>query len=250
MNYSHDFYDTLRFKSEIKKLVKENDKDFSIKPIFEGIENKNVVGVFNKDGDNFFAIIQFFNAFENTKSNFYKSLTEFLELSDEEILSWPNFSKNILNEMLNPFHIDERLFHLENLIIRLCSMWDQLAHIVNILYSLKINPKEVSSTKIFKKNVISNPTMDKISQYYNEVNDYFDFNINKFVSDIRNLLIHYSDFSSLKFYSNYIDTFLPVGYPTAYIFIVAILDFMKLMELTTLVYEDYLNNYPPDKSKK
>lgn len=234
-------YDSLIKKSLVKKLLKDK-KTFQIKVEMESIENRIVVGILSPT-DNNMEIIQFFNSIDNTIRNFLLSITAFLDESDEVILApIDKIDKTILNDILNPYNEDKRYFHLENAIIRLGSLWDQLAHLCNIKFDLGLDKKSVSANKVFKNKKNAEEYLLRISKYLSEENDFYGFSVHDRVIKIRNSLVHYCDFNALKFLSNYMfESNYVAGFPIGYHFSVVMYDYIKFIEFVDELYDNYLS---------
>lgn len=252
----NEFYESLRFKKGIKKVVKTLDFNFEIKATIDGLPNRNVTMIFTKDNsDNILDVTRFFNAIENTKRNIIKSINKILNESKEVILPTIESSDADIEmkNMFNPYHKDSRYVHIENIFFRVGSIWDQLAHICNVHYGLKIDIKRVSANVVFKQELANKITsmdniVSKVESYFNEINGFYGFNTHDYVKDFRNNLAHYGDYNSLKFASDYMNSNIKImPYPFGYILTVLIVDILKCFEFVKNMYDEYISKFADKK---
>ncbi|MGM9809178.1 MAG: hypothetical protein ACI31I_05600 [Bacilli bacterium] len=186
------------------------------------------------------SLIQFFNAFENTKNNFLDSVFNYLNKNGESIL--PESEDEVrmtLNLMSDPYLDNPQACDIENMSIRLGSLWDVFSHIVKITFDLDIKIKDVSTGNIFKseKFLKVNDLISKVHNYICDNNSFGNINCYEFCHKFRNLIVHYCDFNSLKFYSNYLcekNTYC--YYPNGYYFGMLLNDYLTLLEFVKEIY--------------
>lgn len=209
MKYT-DFPDTV---SGLKGNLSKYKRNYSIKMYF-GSENSFVVGMLGNGVDNLlFSEIQFINTIENTKNNFLLSVSNYLSFIDGDKLL-PDINSNPFHEITNPYYSNPQYFWLENMVIRLGSLWDELAHLCNMFYKLEIDVSKVQSSRVFNKNKYydSNyPIICNVIDYFENNSNFIDNNCHHFVVEIRNRLIHYCDFKAIKFMSDYLKDKDPLG---------------------------------------
>ncbi len=222
MNYS-DFPESV---SKMKKLLKDYERDYSLKV---SLDNKNAF-IIGMSKNNLFSEIQFINAINNTKNNFLLSVDNYLKyMKNDKLL--PTLDDKPFVEIVNPYFDNPQYFWLENMAIRVGSLWDEFAHLCNIFYNIGFDASHVQASNIFtQKNDF--PIIKDVYKYFEESTNFSNNNCHKFVKEIRNRLIHYCDFKAIKFFSEYLKekdplSFLPVGVYFGYI----MFDYFSFIEI-------------------
>lgn len=147
-----DFPDTV---SRLKDILSKYERNYSIK-MCVGTENSFIVGMLGNGVKNsLFSEIQFINTIENTKNNFLLSVSNYLSFIDGDKLL-PDSNSNFFNEIANPYYNNPQYFWLENMVIRLGSLWDEFAHLCNMFYKLEIAASKVQSSTVFSKKYYDN----------------------------------------------------------------------------------------------
>lgn len=147
-------WDILKYKSKVLRLLDKLKISFAIEVNVQYFNDSKIIGILAPNTESF-EVIQFFNGLDNTLENVYKDISSFLENSNEVILPDPNnVSEEFITNIFNPYKKDLRNYFFENTIIRVGSLWDQLAHICNIHYNFKIPKNKISENIFLKKNFI------------------------------------------------------------------------------------------------
>lgn len=226
-----DFPDTV---SRLKDILSKYERNYSIK-MCVGTENSFIVGMLGNGVKNsLFSEIQFINTIENTKNNFLLSVSNYLSFIDGDKLL-PDSNSNFFNEIANPYYNNPQYFWLENMVIRLGSLWDEFAHLCNMFYKLEIAASKVQSSTVFSKKYYDNvkyPILFRVIDYFGDNSNFANNNCHKFVIEIRNRLIHYCDFKAIKFISEYLKdkeciNMLPIGVYFGY----AMFDYFSFIDI-------------------
>ena len=119
-----------------------------------------------------------------------------------------------------------------------------LAHIANLQFHLNIDKKEVNATEVFIKiNNNKNSILSSINTYLTKKQNFGGVNSHQFCKKLRNRLIHYCDFNSIKFITDYLEedsNFLV--YPNGYYFEMIMYDYFSLLSHAILMFEDLKKN--------
>ena len=146
--------------------------------------------------------------------------------------------------MFNPYMDNAQYYSIENLCFRIGSLWDILAHICNILYGLNVKVKKVDSNIFKDSNIHKHILIKNINDYFNDNESFADMNCHQFCNYLRNRLIHYCDFKSIKFESEYIRSNINLKfYPNGYYLCILINDLLKAIDFAKLVYEEFITKY-------
>lgn len=136
---------------------------------------------------NFFEISSFYKSIIDLDYKIKFSLKEAIRLAYskeiEEEFSWTSNSE-----------VEEKCYYyIENTIFRVVILWDLLAQIYNMVYSLKKPLDKIQYKKIFEKNEeLFN--VDNINEYIKEIDDISENKVwrgnHKFISEYRNTMSH------------------------------------------------------------
>ena len=225
-----------------KKVIKDNDFDFTMSFHADQMGGALIIGLYQSTVDNEFAVSCLFNSFNRTKETVFKDIREYIGINGDSIFP----EESAVNEIFS-IKYDDRNYHLENIFVRVGSLWTQLAHICNLFFELGLDKNRVDGncfTNLPEDAVKKHKILDKVSTYVKNDKSFADRNCHSFVKNVRNILIHYNDFTGIKYYCDYLDKSDKVSFfPYGYYFSFVIYDMLMCMEFAKSVYKSFALKY-------
>lgn len=238
---------------DVKDLILKSSFDFAL---IHRNNNLTVYTILGKELDKEMAIRQFFNSFDEVKNNFLISIQGFLNNYEYDDLCPTIHEKKEMSHAVDPFYISQTYYYLENSIIRLGTLWDILAHICCLLFDVELKDVTKIDQNIFLddfsgkfKGFSNDEIFSKIKEYFKDNNSFASTNAHSILKNLRNCLIHYIGFSSLKLMNQYMNKsitsskniyetdiyigILPQGFWAA----CCLKDYFKLLDFTKHYYE-------------